>query len=145
MKFLVLGATGMAGHTISIYLLEKGHEVDTFSRKAFAYGHNIIGDIANLSVLKDVIGQGKYDCIINCIGALNQFAENDKTNAVLLNSYLPHWLVQETKQLSTSVIHMSTDCVFSGKKGNYTEKDCPDGETWYDKTKALGEINDETN
>ena len=145
MKFLVLGATGMAGHTISIYLLEKGHEVDTFSRKAFAYGHNIIGDIANLSVLKDVIGQGKYDCIINCIGALNQFAENDKTNAVLLNSYLPHWLVQETKQLSTSVIHMSTDCVFSGDTGGYHEDAVTDGMTFYDRSKALGEVQDSKN
>lgn len=145
MKFLVLGATGMAGHTISIYLLEKGHIVDTFSRMPFPYGNNIVGNVNDLTRLEDIIQQGEYDYIINCIGSLNQFAEADKPNAVFLNSYLPHWLVQVTSTLNNKVIHMSTDCVFSGKQGNYTENAFPDGISFYDRSKALGEINDTKN
>lgn len=145
MKFLVLGATGMAGHTISIYLLERGHTVDTFSRKAFAYGNNIVGNVKNLINLEEIITNGRYDCIINCIGSLNQFAEDDKSDAVFLNSFLPHWLVKVTSTLKTKIIHMSTDCVFSGKQGNYIENVFPDGETFYDRSKALGEIRDTKN
>lgn len=145
MKFLVLGATGMAGHTISIYLLERGHTVDTFSRKAFAYGNNIVGNVKNLINLEAIITNGRYDCIINCIGSLNQFAEDDKSDAVFLNSFLPHWLVKVTSTLKTKIIHMSTDCVFSGKQGNYIENVFPDGETFYDRSKALGEIRDTKN
>ncbi|MDO4921398.1 MAG: sugar nucleotide-binding protein [Phascolarctobacterium sp.] len=142
MKFLVLGATGMSGHTISIYLLEQGYEVDTLSRKPFSYGNNIVCDVTELGMLENVIAQGNYDYIINCIGSLNQFADNDKANAVFLNSFLPHWLVKVTSALKTRIIHMSTDCVFSGRKGNYAENSFPDGSTFYDRSKALGEIND---
>ena len=116
MKFLVLGATGMAGHTISIYLLEKGHEVDTLSRKSFPFGNNIVCDITELERLENIIKDNSYNYVINCIGSLNHFAENDKPNAVFLNSYLPHWLAKVSSSLETKVIHMSTDCVFSGLK-----------------------------
>lgn len=145
MKFLVLGATGMAGHTISIYLLEKGHDVDTLSRKPFPFGNNIVCDVTELERLENLIKDNSYDYIINCIGSLNQFAENDKPNAVCLNSFLPHWLAKITSSLKTRVIHMSTDCVFSGLKGNYVENSFPDGTTFYDRTKALGELNDTKN
>lgn len=140
MKFLVLGAAGMAGHTISIYLVERGHEVDTFSRSPFPYGRNIIGDAGDLHFLKQIINAGEYDCIINCIGVLNQFAESDKTNAVFLNSFLPHWLARETANLKAKIIHMSTDCVFSGETGHYDENAFPDGRSFYDRSKALGEL-----
>lgn len=145
MKFLVLGATGMAGHTISIYLLEQGHNVDTFSRKSFRYGHNIIGDVKCLDKLQEIIVTGDYDYIINCIGSLNQFAEQNKDNAVFLNSFLPHWLIKTTANLTTRIIHMSTDCVFSGNSGGYTERAFPDGKTFYDRSKALGENDDTKN
>ena len=60
--------------------------------------------------------------------------------AVYLNSYFPHQLAKLTEGTHTQVIHMSTDCVFSGKRGQYTEDDFSDGTTFYDRTKALGEI-----
>lgn len=145
MKFLILGASGMAGHTISVYLVERGYEVDTFSRRPFPYGRNIVGDAGDLKCLKQVIAAGGYDCIINCIGILNQFAESDKTNAVLLNSLLPHWLAKETAGLKAHTIHMSTDCVFSGENGHYDENAFPDGRTFYDRSKALGELSDGRN
>lgn len=89
--------------------------------------------------------QGGYDAVINCIGILNQFAEQDKENAVFLNGYLPHFLAKITENTKTKIVHMSTDCVFSGRMGAYTEDDFADGETFYDRSKALGELNDEKN
>lgn len=140
MKVLILGGTGMAGHTISIYFKEAGHDVTAFSRSKVDYCKNINGDITDFESLKKVINEGQYDAIINAIGILNQEAEDKKSNAVLLNSYLPHFLSDTTKEMKTRVIHMSTDCVFSGKTGGYSETSFRDGETFYDRSKALGEL-----
>lgn len=140
MKILVLGATGMAGHIISIYLKEVGHDVTAFSRRRFDYCNSIIGDVTNFPYLKNVIIEGNYDAVINAIGILNKDAEDNKSLAVLLNGYLPHYLSQITKDMKTKVIHMSTDCVFSGKTGGYTETSLRDGDTFYDRSKALGEL-----
>jgi dTDP-4-dehydrorhamnose reductase len=140
MKVLVLGATGMAGHTISIYFKEAGYDVTAFSRSKFGYCNNIIGDITNFDLVKSVIEEGNYNAVVNAIGILNQDAEDNKSMAVLLNSYLPHYLSDITKEMETKIINISTDCVFSGKTGGYTETSFRDGETFYDRTKALGEI-----
>ena len=140
MKVLILGGTGMAGHTISIYLKEAGHDVTAFSRSKVDYCKNINGDITDFRSLKNIINEGQYDAIINAIGILNQDAEDHKSNAVLLNSYLPHFLSDTTKEMKIRIIHMSTDCVFSGKTGGYTETSFRDGETFYDRSKALGEL-----
>lgn len=145
MRFLVLGCNGMAGHTISLYLKEKGHYVFGFDRTKSKYIDSVAEDARNLNLVKDLIIQGNYDSIINCIGILNQAADNDKALSVFLNSYFPHFLAEVTKHTSTQVIHMSTDCVFSGKSGNYTEYDFKDGESFYDRTKALGELSDNKN
>jgi len=140
MKLLILGGTGMAGHTISIYFKEAGHDVTAFSRSKVNYCKNVNGDITDFENLKKIINEGQYDAIINAIGILNQDAEDHKSNAVLLNSYLPHFLSDTTKEIKTRVIHMSTDCVFSGKTGGYSETSFRDGETFYDRSKALGEL-----
>lgn len=140
MKLLILGGTGMAGHTISIYFKEAGHDVTAFSRSKVDYCKNVNGDITDFENLKKLINEGQYDAIINAIGILNQEAEDHKSNAVLLNSYLPHFLSDTTKEMKTRVVHMSTDCVFSGKTGGYSETSFRDGETFYDRSKALGEL-----
>jgi len=145
MKYLVLGAGGMAGHLITNYLIEQGEEVEGLEMRELSYCKTIVMDVTNFHDLEKLVMNGQYDCIINCIGILNQNAEKRKDLAVLLNSYLPHFLVKITENCKTKVIQMSTDCVFSGRKGNYTENDFPDGETYYDRTKALGEINDKKN
>jgi dTDP-4-dehydrorhamnose reductase len=145
MKFLVLGAGGMAGHTIAIYLNENGHDVTGFALNHLSFCKSIEGDARNIEFLTNIINEGKFDAVINCIGILNQFAEQNRGLAVYLNSYLPHLLAETTKNIDTQIIHMSTDCVFSGKKGGYTESDLPDGETVYDRTKALGELQDNKN
>ena len=145
MKIFVLGCNGMAGHMISLYFKEKGHEVLGFDRSKSSLVESIAGDARDTMGLKEIIVRGKFDSIINCIGILNQFAEENKALATFLNSYLPHFLAEVTEKTDTHVIHMSTDCVFSGEKGSYTEEDYPDGKTFYDRSKALGELEDEKN
>lgn len=140
MKFLVLGATGMAGHTISIYLHEQGHEVTAFSKNPFPYCKNINGDAMNKAFMISMLKEDYYDVVINCIGILNQDCDRNPSKAVYLNSYLPHLIADALSRTETKFIHMSTDCVFSGKKGLYNEDSFPDGETFYDRTKALGEV-----
>lgn len=133
----------MAGHIISIYLKEQGYNVDALSRREFKHCKNIIQDVTDFESLKEIIYKNEYDCIINAIGILNKSAENNKAEAVLLNSYLPHFLRKITKDSKTKIIHLSTDCVFSGKKGNYKEQDLKDGESFYDRSKSLGEIDND--
>lgn len=145
MKFLVLGCNGMAGHTISLYLKERGHEVTGYDMQKSLYVESVAGNALETQVLRDLILCGHYDSVINCIGILNRFAEEHKALATFLNSYLPHFLAETTEGTDTQIIHMSTDCVFSGKRGQYTEADFPDGETFYDRSKALGELNDKKN
>lgn len=145
MRFLVLGASGMAGHIISIYLKEKGHDVVGYCRRSVSFVEFIKGDAKNIQRLKNVIETGKYDIVVNAVGVLNQFAESDKESAAFLNGYLPHLLAKLTENMNTRVIHMSTDCVFSGKNAPYTENSFGDGESFYDRSKALGELNDEKN
>lgn len=145
MRFLILGASGMAGHVIAIYLKEQGHEVLGFNRRAVKYVESIIGDVRNTSMLKNLIEEGKFDAVINAIGILNSSAEIDKEAAALLNGYLPHYLAKLTVKSQTQIIHLSTDCVFSGKNAPYTENSLRDGESFYDRSKALGELEDNKN
>lgn len=144
MKILVLGCNGMAGHLISLYFKEKGHNVVGFARsESKLLDSTIIGDASDMSLIKGMLEDGDYDAVINCIGLLNQFAENNKAMAVLLNGYLPHYLVDVTRNMKTKVIHMSTDCVFAGNDGPYYEDSLPNGTTFYDRTKAIGEFNND--
>lgn len=134
----------MAGHLISLYFQEQGYEVTGFARQKSTLLKNIIiGDASDMVLIKNIIEEGSYDAVINCIGLLNQFAENNKAMAVLLNGYLPHFLVEITKNTKTRIIHMSTDCVFAGNDGPYYEDSLPNGATFYDRTKAIGEINND--
>ena len=145
MKFFICGCNGMAGHTISLYLQEQGHEVYGFDLQESKYIKSFAGNAFDTDTIAKAIKDGRYDTVINCIGVLNQFAEQNHALAAFLNSYFPHFLAKTTEGTDTQVIHMSTDCVFSGKKGSYTEDDFRDGETFYDRSKALGELEDEKN
>lgn len=146
-KLLVLGASGMAGHTISMYMHEQGYDVTGFDSRPISHCscRSVTGDAQDVDMLKTMIANGNFDAIINCIGILNQFAEEKKRLAVYLNSYLPHLLAESTSGMKTKIIHMSTDCVFSGQRGGYKEDDLRDGKTFYDRTKALGELEDDKN
>ena len=143
MKFLVLGCNGMAGHMISLYLKEKNHDVLGFDLSESSLVKSVAGDAMNSLFMKELIGKNKFDTVINCIGLLNKTCDEHQEMAVYLNSYLPHQLAHLTDGTETQIIHMSTDCVFSGKSGQYTENAFKDGESFYDRTKALGEIKNE--
>ena len=145
MKILVLGAFGMAGHTVALYFKEQGYEVHAFARRPFPYCMWIQGDAFDIENLKTIVTTGRYDVVINCIGLLNQFAESAPEKAIYINSYLPHLIVSWLKDTSTRFIQMSTDCVFAGNTGPYDEESFPDGKSYYDRTKALGEVNDDKN
>lgn len=138
MKFLVLGCNGMAGHLISLYLKEREHDVLGFDRRPSRYVDSVAGDARDTDRLRGMIKDGRYDSVINCVGVLNQFAEQDKALAAFLNAYLPHFLADVTSGTDTQVIHMSTDCVFSGRKGQYAETDFQDGETFLRPLQGLG-------
>ena len=145
MKFLILGSTGMAGHVIFHYLREKGYDVTALSKRKIFPHTDIILDVQCQNELAKIINDGNYNFIVNCVGILNKSVEKYKTLAIKLNSELPHFLAEITSDTKTKIIHLSTDCVFSGKSGNYTEEDQPDGKTFYDRTKALGELIDDKN
>lgn len=144
-KILVLGANGMAGHLIALYLIEKGYDVTGFTTAPIEYCKNIVGNAFNQSYFKQTIIKGQYDVVINCIGILNKDADDNKSSAVYLNAYLPHYIADVLRNLSTKLIHMSTDCVFAGNTGPYFEDSFRDGKTFYDRTKAIGEVDDSKN
>lgn len=144
MRFLVLGAAGMAGHLISLYLRECGHDVTGFARHDLPFlDSQVKSDVTDTARLYSVVRDG-YDVVVNCVGVLNKAAETNP-DAVWLNGELPHILADMTADLPTRVFHMSTDCVFAGNTGPYTEASVPDGITAYDRTKAAGELDDGKN
>ena len=144
-KILVLGSVGMAGHLITLYFKEKGYDVSAYSMYPFPYTKNIIGNALETDNFKNMLLNGDYDVAINCIGILNQVADENQSLAVYLNSYLPHLIADTLKQKKTKLIHMSTDCVFAGNSGPYYEDSLRDGRTFYDRSKALGEVEDNKN
>lgn len=140
MKIAVLGSTGMAGHVVAQYLEECGHTVYRASRSETNTGVSAAIDATDFKALGAWLDRIEPQAVINCIGLLQKACENRSDLAVLLNAYLPHWLEQKYKNSSVKIIHLSTDCVFSGDRGSYLENDLPDGRTMYDRSKALGEI-----
>lgn len=145
MKILVLGARGMAGHIIALYFKERSYDVTGFTRRPIPYCKNIIGDAMKPEDVKIAIFSDNFDVVINAIGVLNQNAEDHKSMAVMLNGYLPHFIADTLRESKTKLIHMSTDCVFAGNTGPYYEDSFPDGMIFYDRSKAIGEVNDDKN
>lgn len=141
-KVLILGANGMAGHVITTGLREDAFYFDVISvaRNNSIIKPDYLFDVTDFIELESLLKKIKPDVIINCIGILNRTAEENPHRAVLINSYLPRFLEFITKNSKTKVIHISTDCVFSGKDGNYTEYSFKDGIGYYAQTKALGEV-----
>lgn len=142
-KVLVIGSKGMAGHVIyqSLTLLGK-YDVYGIARNVEQTTQVINLDVSDTVALKKIIDL-QFDVVINCIGILNKDAEDNPHKAIWFNSYFPHFLKSLTADTKTIVISISTDCVFSGKKGGYSENDFKDGEGFYAQSKSLGEINNE--
>ncbi len=142
-KVLIIGGDGMAGSMISAYLRENDHIVYTTTRRESKNDVYFFDAVSNIDNLKIIINEVKPSFVINCIGMLNQSAENNKSAAVLINSYLPHYIDNLSQEFNFKFIHISTDCIFSGEKGAYEENDLPDANSFYGRTKSLGEVNND--
>lgn len=140
-KIFIIGAKGMAGHVINFYLKENtNYKVLNIARDSQFFPPDYEADVTDFAALEKILKIEKPDFVINGIGLLNQEAENNPDKAVLLNSYLPHFLAKKGAETGYRLIHISTDCVFSGKKGDYTEDSLKDGYGFYAQSKALGEV-----
>ncbi|MCX6728188.1 MAG: SDR family oxidoreductase [Candidatus Saccharibacteria bacterium] len=142
MKILILGVDGMLGHIVKLYFQEKGHTVKGTTRSDD--GDYRFDVTKNINEFESFVDDFKPDAVINCTGILNKVAEENKSLAVLLNSYLPHYADEVCRRNGIKFIHVSTDCVFDGKKGEYTEDSFKDATSFYGQSKALGELNNES-
>lgn len=143
MKILVLGASGMAGHIMSIYFKDHGHRVTTISSKHKLYPTTKLIDVHNEDLFINELQKVSYDIVINCIGVLVKESEKDKARAIFINSYLPRLLESHYKNSLTKIVHISSDAVFSGLQVEYTDNSPYDGQSLYGRSKALGEINND--
>lgn len=141
-KVLVLGSTGLIGHQVYNYLENNSdYELFNISYRKKLRDNTILLDIRDEKVFLDTIEDIQPDIIINCIGILIGGANKDPENAIFINAYMPHRLMRLADTINAKLIHISTDCVFSGdKKEPYIETDEKDGKDTYAKAKGLGEI-----
>jgi len=153
MRVLILGANGMLGHKLYQTLIPTTDVIGTIrgnysdlSRYGFFTESSIVPkiNVSDNSRLEAIITQVNPEVLINCVGIVKQLKEaKDRMLSIEINSLLPHKLYQICHHKGIRLIHISTDCVFSGKKGNYSEDDLSDAEDIYGKTKYLGEICEE--
>ena len=148
MKILILGGSGMLGHQLYRTLHDRIETYVTFRRinsslpDYFDRSHLLEGvDAADFDSVIQAVGKVHPDVVINCIGVVKQQnTAKDPIICLSINSLFPHRLARLCQAAQARLIHVSTDCVFSGKKGNYTEADYPDAEDLYGRSKLLGEI-----
>jgi dTDP-4-dehydrorhamnose reductase len=151
MKVLVLGATGMLGYSIYSNLSEKKY-LDVFGTVRSINGkdkyfkdltENLVPgvDIYDFDSVISAVNDIKPDVVINCIGLIKQHDVSKlHTDAVYVNALLPHKLAKLCSASCAKLIHFSTDCVFTGEIGNYTEESKPDALDLYGSSKRLGEV-----
>jgi len=150
MRVLILGATGMLGHKVWQVLRER-HDVHAAARgdwTAWArYGlfeadrfHGGL-EAGNPDSLLQILGAIRPDVVVNCVGIVKQVAAaTDPLASFTVNALFPHRVAAACQVADARLIHISTDCVFSGGKGGYTEADVPDAEDLYGRSKLLGEV-----
>lgn len=151
MKVLVIGTTGMLGYSLFKNLNDADH-LDVYGTVRSIKGKEQFFsgceqqlfkgiDVGDLSTVEAVLKELKSAVVINCIGLIKQHSiSKQHTDAVAINSLLPHQLAQLCDNYSCKLIHFSTDCIFDGKKGLYTESDIPDARDLYGRSKCLGEV-----
>lgn len=152
-KILILGGTGMLGHLLLRYFSTfPEYEVSATARSLTGMKKHFRADILS-RFLPDSVDVNHFDSIIralasvqpdiviNCIGIIKQLpAAEDPLTAIAINALLPHRISLICQTAGARLIHVSTDCVFDGKKGMYTEKDQSNAEDLYGRTKFLGEV-----
>lgn len=151
-RIVVLGANGMLGNAVLRFLAKKtDYEVHGTVRNWSAVrelqnmapsARFVSGvDVESLDSLTRMFATAQPDIVINCIGIVKQLADaNDPLIALPINALLPHRLARLAQVAGARLVHMSTDCVFSGAKGNYVESDLPDAHDLYGRSKLLGEV-----
>lgn len=150
MRVLVMGADGMFGHEMVRTLVSQGHEAVAATRRvpnelvrSALDGAEIISGIdARIGdTVASAIGDSSPDAVINAIGIVKQRpAAKEALESIRINSLLPHQLAALCKVANAKFVHISTDCVFSGNKGSYTESDYPDPLDLYGRSKLMGEV-----
>jgi dTDP-4-dehydrorhamnose reductase len=151
MKVLVLGASGMLGNAV-LRVLASSDGFDAVGSVRSAAAMRLLPesvrdrlvtgvDVDNADSLAGLFGQVRPDAVINCVGLVKQLAEvKDPLSAIPINSLLPHRLARLCQVASARLVHVSTDCVFSGTKGMYIESDFADADDLYGRSKYLGEV-----
>ena len=140
-KVLLFGATGMAGHIAYYYLQStERYELINVVYRTKLVKDSIVVDVTDKNAVTKLVEEVRPDLIINCIGVLIKGSKEHPDNAIFINAYFPHLLKKLSDKIGAKLIHISTDCVFSGKRGNYTESDFRDADDIYGRSKALGEI-----
>lgn len=151
MRVLVVGASGMIGSTVLRVLCEKkewqvyGSVRDGSVKRFFtaAIGEHLIDgiDVEHPDSLVKILDQIQPNVVVNCAGLTKHKPEaEDPLVSIPINTLMPHRLAGLCKLVGARLIHVSTDCVFSGEKGGYTEGDFADARDVYGKSKALGEV-----
>jgi dTDP-4-dehydrorhamnose reductase len=142
MKIVVFGATGMLGRYVTKYL-SQNYEVIPVTRKDFDFAK------ANQSMLNKFLDSLNFqfgDVLINCIGIIKpQIAVVGEYESIFINSALPHIVAEYCDKNKINFIHATTDCIYSGDKGMYTEQDPMDVSDIYGVSKAMGESEKATN
>ena len=153
MRILILGGSGMLGHRLYTYLKDR-HKVRVTLRKdisaykkfnLFSYQNAYPEiDVCSIENLQGVIDDFSPQVVVNAVGIVKQLASaKESIPSIELNSLFPHRLALLCKENNARVIHLSTDCVFTGKTGNYTEEDPADAEDLYGRSKLLGELRED--
>ncbi|MEY8200134.1 MAG: SDR family oxidoreductase [Colwellia sp.] len=150
-KILILGANGMLGGSLHRYFSrDTGHHVLGSVRSESALEHlasmgfdNVESgvDVTNQESLQKLIAEFRPDFVFNCIGLIKQLSQSKlPVPAIEINSLLPHRLAALCTEFGARLVHFSTDCVFSGNAGGYTESSIPDATDIYGRSKLLGEV-----
>ncbi|WP_226001803.1 dTDP-4-dehydrorhamnose reductase family protein [Paenibacillus sp. BJ-4] len=142
MKLLVLGGNGMAGHVLVDYFQHQGGYNVFYTTRDPKNKGGLLLDVRDSFMVEQLVRSVRPDVIINAVGVLNQYAGEDQITAYQINGLLPHLLRRTADSIGARLIHISTDCVFEGKRvpGLYKETDQPDGTSAYAVTKILGEV-----
>ncbi|MGF6694983.1 dTDP-4-dehydrorhamnose reductase family protein [Metapseudomonas resinovorans] len=156
MRVLVLGVTGMLGGAVfRVFSQDPEYDVwgtlrssrDKNHFSVASHDHLIAGiDVLDQDALAKVLQKVRPQVVINCVGLIKQLADSkDPLSALPINSMLPHRLANLCSLIEARLFHVSTDCVFSGQKGGYTEDDLSDAQDLYGRSKYIGELHNYSN
>lgn len=150
-RVLVFGATGMLGSTV-FRAFSADHRIETYGTMRDVSGAGYFAPHLRNALIPNVhleseagmlnaFSASRPDIVINCVGIIKQLPNaSDHLESLAINASLPHRLAKYCAMAGARLVHFSTDCVFSGKSGHYSEDDFPDAYDLYGRTKYLGEV-----